>query len=297
VVRGRGNKRPRHGGLNSTSTNDGPLSKRKRAVFFFFVENSETLANLNGAPATLIAGFARIGPARPSLQPPTPGVGLDNRAPYITIWVMPTRKVHFIKNNLYHIYNRGNRKQTIFFQDSDYIRFLKKAQEYKEKYQVEIVAYCLMPNHFHFILKQLGEIPLSQFIGTLLNSYARYASVRYELPVGHVFQGRFGAKLINSPESLLQVSRYIHLNPIKDILLALDYTYKDSRRIARNKALISKLREYPWSSYPFYLGSRRLSHVTICKDPVIKIEANAAGYRKFVESKITDDDILTLEEF
>lgn len=229
-------------------------------------------------------------------QLPTPGVGLDNHATHCTIRSMPTRKVLFQRDNFYHIFSRGNRKETIFFKDPDYQRFLSKTQEYKDKYGFDLVAYCLMPNHFHFLIKQLTEIPTSQFVGTLLNSYARYASIKYELPLGHVFQGRFGAKLLDSSPSLLQVSRYIHLNPIKDQLLQMDYTYKQSR-IIKNKNLVLLLRRYPWSSYNFYLTGNKSATVTVSTKYIFEIENSSLSYRKFVESKITDEDILNIEDF
>lgn len=207
---------------------------------------------------------------------------------------MPVRKVRFVKGNIYHLYSRGNRKQIIFFRDSDYGRFLFKVNEYKKKYRVSVLAYCLMPNHFHLLIKQLDQIPVSRFIGTLLNSCARYVSIRYELPMGHVFQGRFGAKLIQSPESLLQVSRYIHLNPVKDKLLRYDITYKESRLI-NNKKLINSMRNYRWSSYTHYLQAAPTEDVNV--EPILKIEGKRSKYRSFVESKISDEDILALERF
>lgn len=209
---------------------------------------------------------------------------------------MPLRKIPFIKDNFYHVFSRGNRKETIFFDEKDYRRFLNKTQDYKERYRIDIVAFCLLPNHFHLIVKQLSQILVSKFLGTLLNSYARYLSIKYKLPIGHVFQGRFGATLIDSNKSLLQVSRYIHLNPIRKNLLEFDYTYKKSRLLV-NRQLVLKTRNYPWSSYQSYLKQKETEHIDVNTGYIFGLEKNHASYRKFVEAKITDEDIINIETY
>lgn len=208
---------------------------------------------------------------------------------------MPYRRLSFLKDNFYHVFSRGNRRADIFTERRDYERFLEKIEEYRKKYAVEIVAYCLLPNHFHLLIKQAGDLPLARYVGTLLNSYARYCSVKYNLPPGHVFQGRFGCKLVETEAEVLQTSRYIHLNSIKNRLLSLDFTQKKDKSF---KALLlkEKLRSYPWSSYPYYLGQKN-GPVTIYSDPILEIEKNTQRYQKFVESKITFEDITTLEGF
>lgn len=180
--------------------------------------------------------------------------------------------------------------------DRDYQRFLEKTQEYKSKYAVDIIAYCLLPNHFHMLLKQLTKISLSKFVGVLLNSHSHYASTKYELPLGHLFQGRFGSRLVQSEEDLLNTSRYIHLNPIKKNLLDLDYTYKKSRLLA-NKQLILKARNYPWSSYQAYLNQKEAGPLSVNTKYIFELEKSRVTYRKFVEAKITDQDITNLESY
>jgi len=210
---------------------------------------------------------------------------------------MPLRKVLFLKDNFYHIYNRGNRKAQIFFEDKDYLRFLEKAEKYRQKYPVEVICFCLLPNHFHFILKQNSDVLISRFMGTLLNSYARYASVKYNLPPGHVFQGRFGSKLIKNGESLLQANRYIHLNPIKERILNLDFTNHRGRSI-KTKSLLNQLRQYPWSSYQIYLPNPKTkSPLTINREIILTEFKSPSNYRRFIEAKISNSDILLLEDF
>lgn len=138
---------------------------------------------------------------------------------------------HFVQGGFYHVFNRGNRKQDIFLQAKDYKRYLDKIKEYKEKHNVSIIAYCLMPNHIHLLLRQNGPETLSILIQKLHTSYSKYFNTKYD-QVGHVFQDRFKAKIIDSDEYLQHLSRYIHLNPLR---------------------LVKKLPSYKWSSYPSYI--------------------------------------------
>lgn len=125
---------------------------------------------------------------------------------------MGYRAIEFIDENYYHVYSRGNEKRAIFLSDRDYIRFLDKLKEYSEQDKVSILCYCLMPNHYHTILKQLNSGSITNFIHRLQTSYAMYFNLKNDR-VGHLFQGPFKAKLIEEDAYMLQVSRYIHLNP------------------------------------------------------------------------------------
>lgn len=99
-----------------------------------------------------------------------------------------------------------------------------------------------MPNHFHFLLKQVSENPLTQFMNAIQLGHAKYFNTKYER-VGPLFQGRFKAKLINSEEYLLQVSSYIHKNPVRELIDS--GNHGDSRNL---------LRSFPYSSYREYLN-------------------------------------------
>lgn len=154
---------------------------------------------------------------------------------------MPQRKYPFVPQGYYHIFNRGHNKQTIFLDERDYKRYLKRLKEYLEKHPVTLLAYCLMPNHVHLLLRQETDEPIERFIHRLHTAYTMYFNKKYER-VGSVFQGRFKAKPIETDEHLLHVSRYIHINPI------------DSQ--AQGPALSLELEKYPWSSYNEYVNSR-----------------------------------------
>ena len=160
----------------------------------------------------------------------------------------------------YHIYNRGNNKQKIFLEKNDYLFYLRKLREYKEKYNVTILCYCLMPNHIHLILSQNTEVPISKFVLSLHTSYSMYFNKKYN-KIGHLFQGRFGQKIIDKDEYLLQVSSYIHINPLE-------------------ANLVRKLEDYQWSSYPDYIGIRE---GTLCDKDIILSGTTPEKYRESTE--------------
>src|SRR3989344_3048534 len=93
---------------------------------------------------------------------------------------------NFIQGGFYHIYNRGNNKQDIFRDNKDYKRYLEKLAEYKKKHNVSIIAYCLMPNHVHLLLRQNGPQPISDFIQQVHTAYSMYFNKRHQI-VGHLF--------------------------------------------------------------------------------------------------------------
>lgn len=191
----------------------------------------------------------------------------------LTMESMATAPRYFEDGVYYHIYNRGNKKQPIFLQNRDYERFLEKVLEYKKKYHVKILAYSLMPNHFHFLIQQSTEGALTKFFGDLSNSHSKYFNIKYET-VGPLFQGRFKAKKVEKDEYLVHLSRYIHLNPV-DL-----FSYV-------GKEVVNQLLFYRWSSLSAYLtgNSNEIVEVeTILgyfsrKNPV-------ADYKSFVISNI-----------
>ena len=116
-------------------------------------------------------------------------------------------------HSYYHIYNRGAHKGMIFFSDKQYIRCLDLLAKYAEKYKVDVVAYCLMSNHYHLLLQQKENGSVSKCIQTMFNAYSQTVNVM-EQHSGTLFQGKAKARLIDSDEYVLQVIRYIHLNPV-----------------------------------------------------------------------------------
>jgi len=102
----------------------------------------------------------------------------------------------YYKNTYHHIYNRGVNKGLIFFEQSDYNFFIKKLKEYKRKYLIEILCYCLLPNHFHLFAEQTSDdYTIGKFVGDLTNSFTKGINKKYSRS-GVLFQGKNKSKLI-----------------------------------------------------------------------------------------------------
>lgn len=181
---------------------------------------------------------------------------------------MGYRKTILATEEIYHVFNRGVEKRPLFLTKWDYGRFLELVNYYRfancpvkysyfkllsieerkkilenleidsEKW-VDILVFCLMPNHVHFLLKQLKDGGISKFMAKTTNSFSHFFNTKQER-VGHLFQGNFKAVRIESDEQLIHVSRYIHLNPITAHLIKFD-----------------KLEDYEYSSYPEYANQKK----------------------------------------
>ena len=147
---------------------------------------------------------------------------------------MPATSRKRSESNVYHVMIRGVRRQSIYLEESDYQRFLHYLQDFKEPQDIEVLAYCLMTNHVHLLLK--GKMDnLSEFMHRLTVTYAMYFNKKYE-QVGHVFQGRFKSEPVDTQGYYNTVLRYIIRNP--------------------DKARIAKFDRYPWSSYLQLVGEK-----------------------------------------
>jgi len=206
----------------------------------------------------------------------------------------------YLPNSFYHLYNRGVNKQLIFKDQQDYGVFLGYLKEYLspdqkktclrqisiegkiyktitppcKNYHQEIIllAYCLMPNHFHLLIKQTSDFSITSFMKSLFTRYTMYFNKRYQR-IGPLFQSRYKAILINNENQLTHLSRYIHLNP-------------------------HKLKQKQPSSLSDYLG---LTH-TPWLHPEIILEYFSAkhSYKKFVDEQSNSSESIledtTLEE-
>jgi len=147
----------------------------------------------------------------------------------------------FVENGYYHIYNRGVEKRNIFLDENDYTVFLHYLKKYLSPgsdphslaKEVNLLSFCLMPNHFHLLAKQITRDGMTKLIRAICTNYVMYFNKRYER-VGTLFQGKYKAVLVNNDTYLLHLSRYIHLNP--------------------HPGSDPKLYEY--SSYGYYLGRK-----------------------------------------
>ena len=122
---------------------------------------------------------------------------------------------NFIKNSFHHVYNRGVNKENIFFEKDDYFYFLNKIHLNKKKYSIKFLAYCLMPNHFHFfVMQETDEFTISDFMSSLLNSYTKHINNKYQRS-GTLFESKFKSKLIDNEKYFIWLIKYILNNPEK----------------------------------------------------------------------------------
>lgn len=133
------------------------------------------------------------------------------------------RRIPFEENQYYHIYNRWLNKQTLFHSQKDFERFLRYMSEQYEIYKdnVWIIAYCLLPNHFHFVLKnkKIG-FNISNFIGKISSSYSKYLWSKYGTTRWQqIFESRFKSKHLSDSNYLSQCIQYVEFNPIKHKLV------------------------------------------------------------------------------
>jgi len=114
----------------------------------------------------------------------------------------------------YHVLNRGNGRSEVFHKDDDYGAFLKLLAQASRRVPMRLLAYCLMPNHFHLVVWTLEDGDLSRWMQWLLTSHVRRYHRHYQSS-GHVWQGRFKAFPIEEDEHLLAVMRYVERNPVR----------------------------------------------------------------------------------
>lgn len=205
---------------------------------------------------------------------------------------MPIRTVPLIKGQIYHIVNRGVNHQAIFKDKRDYTRLLDIISFYqfikpplrfsfferlsiKEKERfwnnlekknqklVNLLSFCLMPNHFHILIRQESDNGISKFLANFQNSFTKYFNTRHKR-IGHLMQGQFKAVRIETNEQLLHASRYIHLNPYTS------YVVKN----------VKDLKKYPWSSLSEYIGNAKKN---ICEtETILSHFSSRNAYLKFV---------------
>ena len=132
---------------------------------------------------------------------------------------MPYRGDLFLKGCYYHIYNRTIGEAKLFFNPGNYPYCMHLIKRYAPRYGAAVIAYCLMPNHYHFLLRQETDVPLSRFVSVLFNAYVQAVN-RQQGRKGTLFEGRFRHVLVEEEGYIIQLCRYIHLNPVKAGLVA-----------------------------------------------------------------------------
>jgi putative transposase len=137
---------------------------------------------------------------------------------------MPYRNHDLGTNFYYHVFNRGVDKQVIFYEREHFSICMRLIQKYLRIYSIELLAWCLMPNHYHFILRTEEENEISLFMQTLFNAYVQ-ALNRIRKRRGPLFEGRFKHVLVSEQNYLLHLCRYIHLNPVKAGLVRMPHEW------------------------------------------------------------------------
>jgi putative transposase len=173
-------------------------------------------------------------------------------------------------NEIYHIFNRGVEKRIVFLNDADKKRFVQNLyifndstpiinnnrpdlrevrllSEEREKL-VEILAFTLMPNHYHLMLKQVAENGRTECMRKIGTGYTNYFNTKYQR-VGSLFQGKYKAALLENQRHFMYLPHYIHLNP-----LDIKFPEWRKRRLKNIEITIEFIESYPWSSYAEYVG-------------------------------------------
>ena len=196
------------------------------------------------------------------------------------------RKVAFAPGNFYHIYNRGTDKRKIFLGQRDYLRFLVSLyicnstepvsmtdlllpqgrtlrdlfDEKRKDTIVDIGAYCLMPNHFHLLVKEKIENGITTFMRKVSTSHVMYVNKRNDRS-GNLFQGRFKAEMADTDEYLKYLFAYIHLNSVKLI----EPKWREEG-IQKMDAVKNFLDNYEWSSYSAYAKKSKTDPILNTKE-------------------------------
>ena len=160
---------------------------------------------------------------------------------------------------LYHVIARGNQKQKAFLDGRDYQAYLERMGRYRRRYGYAIHAYCLMPNHVHLLIES-SEQPLGKFMQGLQQTYSQYFNLRHR-KIGHVFHGRYKAIVCQQDEYLLELIRYIHLNPVR-------------------AGMVKSPEGYLYSGHRAYVDGKATE--TIDPRKVLGLVGGKAGYREFV---------------
>ena len=230
---------------------------------------------------------------------------------------MASRKDNLVQGEIYHIYNRGVDKRDIFMDDEDCLRFIHDLFEFNDSNKtknlrvylhskqnkevglpnikrpreilVEILAFCLMDNHYHLILKQKAENGITEFMRKLGTGYTNYFNNKNER-TGSLFQGKFKSICVKKDSHLMYLPIYIHLNP-----LDLKFPEWRKRKIKDYKKAIEFLDSYRWSSYMDYTGKKNFPSL-INKSFLLHRLGNEEKQKKEVLDWLESYDYLTVKE-
>ena len=180
----------------------------------------------------------------------------------------------------YHVMSRGNRRTTLFKEQSDYMRFLECVAISRKQYSFRIHSICLMSNHFHIAL-ETDKVELWKIMQKILHPYSMDFNHKYHF-TGHVFESRYTACLIEDDRYFLEVSRYIHLNPVKAKMVRepLDYEYSSYGKFVTDERCMNERRRSKCTEMIYELTDTLRVLSCFRNNP-------REQYRMFVEGKIS----------
>jgi len=218
------------------------------------------------------------------------------------------RNINFSTEEFYHVYNRGTEKRIVFLDEGDYYRFtillylangdrpvnMRELRVLGPDYfgliknnqgepLVDIGAYCLMPNHFHLLLRERVDGGISKFIQRILTAYSMYFNKKYKR-TGSLWEGVYKAQHADSDEYLKYLFSYIHLNPIK--LTQADWKEKGIRNVEKAK---KSLRSFKYSSFLDYMGENRYQNVILNMKEFPDYFINKTGFENDILEWLTFD--------
>jgi putative transposase len=177
---------------------------------------------------------------------------------------MPYRKVQFAQGYYYHVYNRGVDRQPIFRETENYDFLLRRIKQYARSLKIAVIAYCLMSNHYHLLLRQDGDTPISVLMQRVFNSYTKAYNKRYGRQ-GTLFEGSYRATHVDQEEYLRHVCRYIHANPVRH-------------------GFVEQVDDWPYSNYHEWVGTRE--GMLVDRAFVEGLFAAGAVYEAFVQAYV-----------
>ena len=189
---------------------------------------------------------------------------------------MKCSSIEFVKGSSFHFYNRAVDGTLLFFDDEDYNLFLAKFEKSIEKYPLSVFSYCLMPNHFHFFLRQNSDIKIYHIFNSVLSSYVQKYNIKYDRK-GALMSGPLQSIIIEDDRYFLNLCQYIHLNPVK-------------------ANLVISPEEWEYSNYSEWIGVRdeKLFDPEVFKMCRISSEKYKNSIEQYLEHSIHNDFVKLL---
>ena len=179
-----------------------------------------------------------------------------------------TRRPVFLKDYYYHIYNRGASQRTIFREDENYLFCIGRIKKYSLELEISVIAYCLMPNHYHLMVRQDGDSPAGLLPQRVFNSYTKAYNKRYEVS-GTLFEGPYKVNAVETESQLRHLPRYIHCNPVKH-------------------GFVEIPEDWEFSNYRDWIGRRKGTLVDF--EFIRTFYGNAVSYMEIIGEYLVEED-------